>query len=232
VHAYEVARHLGIERILFPPAAGVASSLGFLVAPISIDLVRTFRSTLGAMQWDAVLARYREMENEAREWLRRVGAEPAAARFVRRVDMRYTGQGYEVPVELPSGELDQAIEPALRESFDGAYRRRFGTSLSSAPAEALHWRLEVSIPSPEIDLAFAPPENGSSLKGTRSAWFAELGEFRPCPVHDRYRLAHGSEIPGPALIEERESTIVVGPSASASVDLHGNVILSFRRQSS
>ena len=59
VHAYEVARHLGIKRILYPPAAGVASSLGFLVAPISIDLVRTFRGVLGSMQWEAVLRRYR-----------------------------------------------------------------------------------------------------------------------------------------------------------------------------
>jgi N-methylhydantoinase A len=232
VHAYEVARHLGIGHILFPPAAGVASSLGFLVAPISVDLVRTFRSVLGSVQWEAVLNRYQEMEQEAREWLRRVGAEPHAARFIRRVDMRYAGQGYEVPVDLPDGALDEGIEPALRESFDAAYRRRFGTSLTSAPAEALHWRLEVSIEAPEIELAFNAPGHGGSLKGTRLTWFAEFGEFRTCPVHDRYRLGHGSEISGPALIEERESTIVIGPSANATVDPTGNVVLSFRREPS
>ena len=105
-------------------------------------------------------------------------------------------------------------------SFDAAYRRRFGTSLSTAPAEALHWRLEVSLGAPEIELAFDAPEQGSSLKATRQVWFAELGEFRACPVHDRYRLPPGPEIIGPALIEERESTIVVGPSGAAMVGRH------------
>jgi N-methylhydantoinase A len=227
VHAYEIARHLRIPRTLFPPAAGVASSLGFLVAPLTVDLVRTLPAGLGSIDWQAVAARYREMEAQARTLLERAGADPASAVFVRRVDMRYSGQGYEVAVELPAGPLSSGVEPELRKAFDVEYRRRYGTFLEYAPAEALHWRLHAEIPAENIEVMFDAPGSGDALRGQRSVWFAELRAFAPTQIYDRYRLPPSVRITGPALIEEGESTIVIGPSAAAEVDRQSNIILTF-----
>ncbi len=230
VHAYEVARHLRIPRILLPPAAGVASSLGFLVAPLTVDLVRTLPARLGGVDWQAAAARYDEMQAQAGALLQRAGADPAAARMIRRVDMRYSGQGYEVAVELPDGNLSAAIEPDLRRAFDAEYRRRYGTVLASAPAEVLHWRLHAEIPAVDIEVTFDPGGAGDARRGRRKVWFAELQAFAPAEIYDRYRIAPGTRIAGPALIEEAESTIVVGPSAVAEVDARSNVIVTIGGQ--
>jgi N-methylhydantoinase A len=225
VHAYEVARLLKIERILCPPAAGVASALGFLVSPFSIDLARTLSGTLGHLDWSQVQKRYDDMESQAREMLQRAGADASSAVFDRRVDMRYAGQGYEVPVALPNGRLDAAVEASLRDSFDRAYARRYGSHLDSAPAEALHWRLTAKVARDGYDVSFPVRPDGDAGRAERNAYFPELDEYARCRVYDRYRLAPRAGGAGPALIEERESTIVVGPGAEWHVDELANIVL-------
>ena len=230
VHAYEVARHLGIPRILYPPAAGVASALGFLVSPFVVDSVRTLPGRLGRMDWSAVAARFADMESDAAALLRRAGAEPGRAVFERRVDMRYAGQGYEVPVPLPAGPLTAEIEGPMRRAFDAVYARRYGASLSAAQAEAVHWRLEARVPGADGDIAFAQPSRAAPDKAPRPAYFPDLGETSLAQVVDRYGLGPGAVVTGPALIEERESTIVVGPRGAAEVDGLGNVLVTIGRE--
>ena len=224
-HAYEVARHVGIRRILAPPGAGVASALGFLVAPFSVELVRTFPMRLGSIDWKLVAERYAEMERQATELLKRARADLDRAVFERRVDMRYVGQGYEVGASLPGGALSQAVEGELLARFEEAYRRRYGTFLRQTPAEALHWRLTARVHLEDTALEFPASIGGDARKGVRSAFLPEFKGYQECDVYDRYRLAPGWRARGPLLIEERESTIVVGPSAEAQADAFGNVIV-------
>lgn len=228
VHAYEVARHLGIGRILCPPAAGVASALGFLVSPFAVDLVRTYPDRLEGMDWKGVANRYQDMERQARDLLARAGASLDGVVFERRVDMRYAGQGFAVSVPLPDGPLGPEVEGPLRVAFDRAYERRFGSHLESAGAEAVHWRLAARVPLPPVDLSFGKPGHGDPRKGEREAYFPEVSGFVRCPVYDCYRLVPRRRIAGPALIEERESTIVVGPSAEAEADVFGNLLITLR----
>jgi N-methylhydantoinase A len=228
VHAYEVARHLGIRRILCPPAAGVTSALGFLVSPFSIDLSRTYAGRLGELDWSQVRRRFDEMEEQARALLRRGGADSASVRFGRRVDMRYAGQGYEVPVVLPDGDLDVSLEPALRAAFGEAYERRFGTHLDDSPTEALHWRLSAAVTLESPDVFFPSPRAGGARKDDRRVYFPELDDYAPVAVYDRYRLAPGGRGDGPALLQERESTIVAGPSSRWEVDQLANVVITLR----
>lgn len=228
VHAYEVARHLGIRRLLYPPAAGVASALGFLVAPFAVHLVRTCSGRLGSINWMVVAERFKEMERQAHELLERGGASSGFVTFERGVDMRYAGQGYEVPVPLPDGPLREELEPPLRSAFDKAYERRFGSHLDSVEAEALHWRLTGRVQAADIALSFAAPVKANAVKGVRKAYFPEVSGFLDCTVYDRYRLVPRTRLQGPMLIEERESTIVVGPSADAQVDDLGSLIVTFK----
>lgn len=225
VHAYELARRVGISEIICPPAAGVASALGFLVSPFSVDLVRTFPSQLGAIDWAGVAERFQQMEQQGRDLLTRAGAHLGRVELERSVDMRYAGQGYLVPVALPDGPMSPALEAELRQVFDEAYQGRYGSYLETVPAEAINWRLTARVPRGVPNATFAQRTAGEPLKGARHAYFAELDGFVECPVYDRYRLAAKTRLTGPALVEERESTIVVGPCAVAEADELGNLRL-------
>ena len=229
VHAYEVARRVGIKQIVCPPAAGVASALGFLVSPFSVDLVRTLPGRLDAIDWTAVAERFEDMEQESRDLLARAGARLDSLELERTVDMRYVGQGYAVPVALPAGRLSPALEPSLRQAFDEAYESRYGSRLETIAAEAISWRLTACVPRGVPNVAFGQAATGQPLKGERSAYFAELDGFVTTPVYDRYQLGEGTRIVGPALIEERESTIVVGPSAAAEADSLGNLLINVEK---
>jgi N-methylhydantoinase A len=169
------------------------------------------------------------MESHARDLLTRAGASVDRAVLERRVDMRYAGQGYTVPVTVPAGPLGPELDAPLRSAFNEAYERRFGSHLETAAAEALHWRLSVHVPLKAPAVHFGQASDGDPVKGKREAYFPEVGGFMACPVYDRYRLSSGRRIFGPALIEERESTIVVGPSASVEADELGNLLISFIR---
>ena len=225
VHAYEVARRVGISQIVCPPAAGVASAFGFLVSPFSVDLVRTFPGQLGGIDWAGVADRFEGMEQESRDLLARAGARLDTLELERTVDMRYAGQGYLVPVTLPAGPLSPALERSLRRAFDEAYEARYGSRLETVPAEAINWRLTARVPRAAPTVAFGQAESGDPLKGERNAYFPELGGFVDTPVYDRYQFGAGTRVVGPALIEERESTIVVGPSADAEADALGNLLI-------
>ncbi len=227
VHAYEVARHLGIQQVICPPAAGVASALGFLVSPFSVDLAWTHLGRVGVLDWGPVSDRLGAMEGQAIEMLKNGGADVTSVQIERRVDMRYVGQGYEVPVPLPGGQLGAGIEAGLRSAFDKFYRGRFGTSLESAGVECVHWRLTARVDSKQVSLTFPIEPRSEPLKGERRAFFPELDNYVVCPVYDRYQLVADRKAEGPALIEERESTIVIGPSATWHVDDLGNVLVGF-----
>jgi N-methylhydantoinase A len=224
VHAYDVARRLGIATVICPPAAGVASALGFLVAPFAIDLVRTYPARLDGIDWEGVSARYAEMAGEAEGLLARSGVD-AHVEITRRVEMRYAGQGYAVLVELPDGELDARLADRLRARFGEAYERRFGSRLEHGEPEALHWRLTASAPTDVGEPAFELGRGGSARTGEREAYFPEARAVVRCAVYDRYALCPGETIAGPALVQERESTVVVGPDGSATSDELGNLLV-------
>ena len=221
VHAYGLAKLLKLTRIIVPQGAGVASALGFLVAAPAIDLVRSGVQRLAAVAWDTISNRFAEMEAEARRLLEEAGAAPGDVAFRRSADMRFAGQGFDIPVPMPA-TLDAA---AVEAAFLDTYQRLFDRRITGVPIEVLSWRLHASASRPAVpEGAVRPADGGSALKGRRPVWFAETG-LAPCAVYDRYRLTPGQRLPGPAVVEERESTVVVGPDASVTLDAHGNLLI-------
>jgi N-methylhydantoinase A len=210
--------------VICPPAAGVASALGFLVAPFAVDLVRTYPSRLENVDWAQVADRYAEMEAEASELLARSGA-AEGSKLERRVDMRYAGQGYTVSVRLPDEPLGEGVADSLRSAFGEAYEHRFGSRLASAEPEALHWRVTALVETPDTHLEFVSTLEGEARRADRQTYFPEAGGFVTCAVYDRYALPAGETISGPALVQERESTVVVGPSGTATKDELGNLVV-------
>jgi N-methylhydantoinase A len=228
VHAYRVARALGISGFIAPLGAGATSALGFLCAPLSFDLVRSLYGRLDELDWAAANAALEDMEEEGRDLLRASGVADADIRVRRLCEMRYTGQGHEVTVELPDGELGPEDAERLTAFYRKEYLRLYNREGPNVPLEALTWRLEVAAPRPEIRLegeegASYPAERAQ--KGAREIYLPEDAGFTRVPVYDRYSLAPGATFEGPAVVEERESTVILGPEGRAEVDGARNLIV-------
>lgn len=231
VHAYRVAEILGSPELIVPFGAGVASTIGFLVAPLAFDFVRSYVGRLDALDWSEVNARFAEMEREGLEILARAGVAPDDVTMTRTAELRYVGQGHQVVVPAPDGLLDHGSAATLESAFEEHYRRLYGRTATGNPLEAINWRLVVSSEPPrlrEVDLGPSQRASGSvesAVKGSRRVWLPERGGFVEVPVYDRYRLARGVQFAGPAIVEERESTLVVGVSPSIRVDDLLNLIV-------
>ena len=224
VHAYGLAKLLKLKRLICPLGAGVMSALGFLVAPFAIDYVRSYMARIDQIDWTHLNGLFAEMEQDARALLTEAGASEFNVR--RQADMRYVGQGFEIKVDLPDGPLGPDSVPLIHEAFYEAYERLFGRRLEDVPIETMSWRFAASGETPKIELKFSTLDNGGgeSIKGTRQAHFPGHG-YVPCTVYDRYSLQPEDTFDGPAIVEERESTVVVGPGSRVSIDQHLNLIV-------
>src|SRR5262249_30392405 len=178
------------------------------------------------LDWDHLNSLFSEMEAEARALLVEAGADSSEITLRRTADMRYVGQGFEVTVPPPDGPLPSSSREDLRERFLATYAELFERRITDVPVEAMSWRLAATAPVPNVELNFGgqPARRGDARKGTREAYFPQTG-FAPCAVYDRYSLVAGTQISGPAVVEERESTIVAGPDSRITVDEHLNVIV-------
>ncbi|MEM7253568.1 MAG: hydantoinase/oxoprolinase family protein [Pseudomonadota bacterium] len=225
VHAYALAKLLKISQVVVPFAAGVTSALGFLVAPPATDDVRSYVTRLDALDWGSVKALYDDMEAIARNRLTEAGADPDQVVFNRHADMRYVGQGFEIEVPVaPEAIAEESIE-SLRESFYATYHRLFERSVRDVAIETLSWRLSAHAPPSSVPLSFPRAQTeDAGTRGARELTFPAFGAVRAA-VWDRYTLQTGERIVGPAVIEERESTTVMGPDATAVVDEHLNLII-------
>src|SRR5918998_6900475 len=170
VHAYRVAEILHAPAMISPYAAGVTSTVGFLTAPLAFDFVRTSYGRLDELDWAAVTRIYTEMEGSGREILLGSGVPESQISYVRSADVRYVGQGYEVRVPLPAGELDAGSRASLVEAFERVYKQLYGRIGPNVGLEVMSWRLVVSGPKPTLRLKAAGPETGTAegaLKGKR-----------------------------------------------------------------
>lgn len=228
IHAFRIAEIMKLKKIICPAAAGTASALGLLVTPMAVDFVRSYMARLDKLDWAHVNLIFEEMENEAIRALLAAGVKEEETLFERAADMRYAGQFYEIPSTLPPGKLGPEVLPQIVEDFYQAYARAFGRHLTDSPIQALTWRLRASCPSPRLKIRYSGKRSTtepSGIKGKRKVYFPEQGEFVETTVYDRYSLAPGSSFQGPAIIEERESTTIVGFHSRFYIDEHLNLII-------
>jgi N-methylhydantoinase A len=229
VHAYGVARILRAPEVIVPFGAGVASTIGFLVAPISFDFVRTFVGRLETLDWPEVARRFEEMVGEGAAMLTAAGTQEQHISYLRFAELRYVGQGHQVKVRLPDGPLDESMTAKLLATFESEYRRLYGRTAEGNPVEAINWRVVAAAPTPHLPLdrlaTNTRVDGATPLKGIRRAFVQETGTYQDVPVYDRYALTEEFSAIGPAIIEENESTIVVGLDAHVTVDGNANVVI-------
>jgi N-methylhydantoinase A len=226
VHGYRVAEILHLPALISPFGAGVGSTFGLLVAPLAFDFVRSGYSRLDALDWSFANGLLEEMAREGRAILESSGLRPDEISYERTAEMRYVGQGHQVSVPLPAGSLGGQSVAAITENFESAYLALYGRKVPDVPLEVINWRVVASGPQPQMN--FKLPHGlaqGPVVKGRRAAYFPEFGRYVDTPVYDRYRLKPGDTFAAPAIVEERESTLIIGQRGRARVDDRLNVVV-------
>ncbi|MFO1408908.1 MAG: hypothetical protein U1F06_00795 [Steroidobacteraceae bacterium] len=204
------------------PALG--SALGFFTAPRAFDVVRSHKVPLASADFGDIEQVFGALEREAEGALKSAGA-AGQVRFERSVDARFVGQGSETPLPVPGGDFAQLSRADLRQRFDTAYARLYGRTYAECAVEFVSFRVRASLPVKLLELPRLPAVAGATaaraLKGERPAYCPVAGGMVPHTVYDRYRLAPGVRFTGPAIVEERESTVVIGAGGEARVDEYG-----------
>ncbi len=229
IHGCQVAEILHLPAIISPIGAGVGSTFGLLAAPLAFDFVRSAYSRLDNLNWDFANALLDEMSRDGQEVLESSGLTASEISYQRSADMRYVGQGHEVSVPLPDGVLNENHIGQVTATFEQVYQALYGRKGPEVPLEVINWRVVASGPRPEMDfcLPVTASDGNKALKGSRLAYSPEKGSYVETPVYDRYSLAPGASFSGPAIVEERESTLIVSARGRARVDDYLNVIVEF-----
>src|ERR1700730_1367372 len=220
VHACYVAELLESPVVIYPPPASVLSAFCTLVTPPRLDLGRGALSRLSALDWQQVDVILSDLVRDGRDGLASAGCRPDELVFRLGAEMRYFGQQNEVWFDAdPRAKHDTAW---LRGQFEGAYEKLYTLRLPDVDVEVVSWRLIAIGPSLPRHSTPALAERPRGRKATRKAHFN--GAEIETPVYDRGHLARAQRIVGPAIIEERETTIIILPGWHATADDSGCIM--------
>ena len=234
LHATSLARELGIDQVIIPPAPGHFSAFGMLFADVRYDFVQSWFCPLGQMTFTELETRYAAMEAEGRASVQNVRVKTSVVVIVRSADMRYIGQEHAVTVALPNEVFAAGDQAAIKAHFDRTHEIRYGFGAPEEEAEIVSLRTSVAgtlakPPLAKIESGAGDPVSDARIE-QRPVYFAEASGFTDCPIFHRDGLLAGNRIAGPALIEEHASTTVVLPGDRVEVDTFGNLIIEVRAQ--
>ena len=226
LHAVEVARELGMRRVIVPQAPGVFSAYGMLFSDLRYDFVRTWFTRLDDASFDEIEAIYKELEDEGRANIAQTSVKPDQIAIKRAVDMRYVGQEHAVTVDLPMEVFEKRDRKAIKDHFDAQHEQRYGTNAPAERAEIVSLRTAVT------GVMRKPPQEKVKAGGAELAKEASTGKrpvyyegagFVDTPTYARAALVAGNKIAGPALIEEHASTTVLAPGDQLTVNAYGHL---------
>ncbi len=219
VHACAVGELLQSTAVIFPPQASVLSAFGALVTPVRLDLVRSALGRLDDLDWGEVERLLGEMTDEALAALIEAGTAPDQVRWSIGADLRYAGQQNEVGINFERDPREASDAGMIRQVFEAAYFAQYGVNPSHVPIEIVSWRLTAQGPENTFRGAGAP--TGAPGEARSERLIPLWNGAGPAKVYDRSSLVKNQVIAGPALIEERETTIVLPPDWNGAVDEFG-----------
>lgn len=228
VHSFGVGELLNAPQMIIPVAAGVTSALGFLLSPVAQENIHSYIRNLDELDWIHVNQFLSRMEKEGLEFLEESGENIENAITERVVDMRYEGQGHDITIALPSGTLNDMSVAEIERRFVEEYEFRYNRSIENVPLQMVTWRVLVKGVASKIPIHQEEfSANGKSPhKGTRKLYFESTG-FVDCPVYDRYFMHEGFSAKGPVIIEEKESTTVIGLNCEVSIDEFKQIVVDY-----
>jgi len=227
LHAVDVAREIGIRKIIVPNAPGVFSAFGMLFADLRYDFVRTSLMRLDDASFAHIEKVYGELEQQGRDAIAAASVSSHRVVIKRAADMRYVGQEHAVTVDLPQRVFARQDRAAIKRHFDDMHALRYGTSAPDERAEIVSLRTTVTglmrkPPQPRIARGKRDPAE-AAFAGRRPVYFS--GRFVNTPTYRRVALMAGNRIRGPASIEEHASTTLLMPGDALEVDALGNLVI-------
>ncbi len=230
MHAADLARELGVERTLIPTSPGVLSAVGLSTTDLQYDYISTEFTLMEDADHVEMQAAYEDLVTQAREQLRADGIEDGDARTIEMTaDCRYEGQGYELSIPVgEDGRLDSLS--TIRERFDRAHAAEFGHSFTDNAVEIVNERVTGYGEIPSSDLVVLPEKEGdveTHVLAEETVQFRIDGETETyrTPFYDRTDLRTGHVVDGPAVVGEKDSTIIVPPDFEGRVRNYGDIEL-------
>jgi len=229
-HAVRLAEQAGIPRVLIPLGPGTASALGLLVTDVRMEGSTTLIVRSDEIELSVIANEFERLENDGREAHKLAASASGVPEFERAIEMRYWGQSFELSVPAPeSTTIDQAWMNELTESFHDAHETAYGFRANDEPIELVNLRLITvgKITRPQMrKLDNVGIDASIASKGNRPVYFAEnSGEkgIVQTPVFERSKLTARAVVKGPAIIEEPDSTTIIHPGWTVTVDEYGNL---------
>jgi N-methylhydantoinase A len=221
LHAGRLCEKLGVDRLLVPPGAGVGSAIGFLRAPFSFEANRSVYMKLSSFDADAVTALLKDLQSEATGFVRNCDSQASiSADF--KVYMRYTGQGWEIPVRLTE---EQAMNPdaqVFQALFETDYIKLFGRPVVGLDIEITVWSVNSTTPAQPVErIAMQAESNRATIAGHRDMYDPVQGKMVNAAVVLRDDLQTGQTIEGPSAVTEDETTIIIPASRHAIHQVDG-----------
>jgi len=232
LHGCDVARRLGISRVVCPPGAGVASALGLLIAPARVDRAMTLARNLAAVTPEVLEAAFAKLEADAAGVMKDKLVAGASYRFERSADIRFVGQGFELVTRLPDGPFDAGTPAQIREAFAAAYGRVFSQVPPVQNIELMNLRvaaIETGVDRP-LNLAASGREAWKPGASNRDVWQPAQDKWRNVETRPIETMKDVQKLVGPAIVEDASSTLVIPAGATAWRDAAGNLIVDLEPQ--
>jgi N-methylhydantoinase A len=230
IHACKIAEEVGSATVLVPRAASVFCALGMLESDIRLDNVRSYNAVIPGIDLGDFNETIRRVEAQSLKELLQEGVERDRATLLRYLDVRYVGQHHEVTVEMPHGcTIEDTHLEQIAAGFHAAHERLYTYSTPETALEVMALRITAV---GAVDKAVLGAEDtekeadvSSARKGRRPVYFERFGAFRETPVYDRRALRPGMRADGPAVVEERITTVVVHPGWTLWIDTYGDIVM-------
>ncbi|MBI3325894.1 MAG: hydantoinase/oxoprolinase family protein [Nitrospinae bacterium] len=224
LHANAVLKQLGLAKAVIPYYPGLTCAIGCLMADVRHDFLRTLNKRLDHLALEEVHQVYAEHLTRGTALIAAEGVFTEGLACTYEADMNYDGQIHQIKVLLPSATPSVAEFEA---AFEQAYDRKYGAVLKQAPIRLMSLRTTLMGIRPKINLRRFVGSTATTLadarKGTRQAYFER--RWWETPLYDRAKVPMAAQLTGPAIVEQRDSTIVIEPGTAATVDKYGNLIL-------
>ena len=230
LNAVEVARHLQIPEVIIPFYPGITSALGLLTTDLKYDFMLTEFMLSNEMRLDKLCRDITDLERAVHEQLRRDGLPDDRIRFLRSLDLRYLGQGYELRIDIPPGSVDEKTLQTVWADFHQLHISEYGHHFPENPIEVVNLRVTgigamPPLPQPHFDNPYRDLDE-ARLKSAET-YFRIDGSLKKLPTEffERSRIPIGAAIVGPAVIFQKDSTTVLPPGSQATVDEFGNILI-------
>ncbi len=236
LHTGALIKEVGLQNALVPRFPGINSALGCTIADMRHDYVQTINSLLSALDINDLKGHMISMAEHGMALLDKAGVSFASTEVLFEMDMSYQGQTHTVDVSLPVGFNGNSVdvsEELVMDAFEERYRVAYGKPLENIPVRVLNLRVSALGYRPKFDLSLLAPADGTGLHdartGSRQVWFD--GAWHETTIYDRLPISVGTVIPGPAILEQSDTTILIEPDLQGLVDRFGNLVISRKQES-